>query len=177
MRDANNNLVKNKTVTFTIVSDVSGGRLTPASAITDSFGSAGAYFIAGASSGGLAGVTIRAAVVGTSVTATTTLTVAKKALFISLATGPTITKVDPNKYQKDYVALVTDSAGNPVAGATIVSTVTPMYYKKGYYRGLYGAGWEVHYLGAGRYARCRNVHAPRDSGLRERGRDAPRSAV
>ena len=38
VRDANNNLVKNKTVTFTIVSDVSGGRLTPASAITDSFG-------------------------------------------------------------------------------------------------------------------------------------------
>jgi fibronectin type 3 domain-containing protein len=140
VRDANNNLVKNKTVTFTILSDVSGGRLTPASAITDSFGSANAYFIAGASSGGLAGVTIQAKVVGTTVMATTTLTVAKKALFIALATGQDIVKVDPNKYQKDYVALVTDSAGNPVVGATVVATVTPMYYWKGYWVRYYRPG-------------------------------------
>ena len=33
---------------------------------------------------------------------------------------------------------MTDSAGNPVAGATIVSTVTPMYYKKGYFVPSYG---------------------------------------
>ncbi len=137
VRDVNDNLVKNKTVTFTIVTDASAGSLSPASAITDSFGSAGTYFIAGASSGGLGGVTIRASVIGTTVTATTTLTVAKKALFISLATGPTITKIDPNKYQKDYVALVTDSAGNPVSGATIVSTVTPVNYQKGYFTGTY----------------------------------------
>ena len=133
VRDANNNLVKNKEVIFNIASDVSGGRLTPGSATTDSFGAASTVFIAGASSGGLGGVTIRATVVGTTVTATTTLTVAKKALFISLATGPTIIKVDPNKYQQDYVALVTDSAGNPVVGATVVATVTPVYYQKGYY--------------------------------------------
>jgi len=135
VRDANNNLVKNKTVSFTIVSDVSGGRLSPASAITDSSGSASTYFIAGASTGGLGGVTIRATVLGTSpsVTTTTALTVAKKALFISLATGPTIIKVDPNKYQQDYVALVTDSAGNPVVGATVVATITPVYYAKGYF--------------------------------------------
>ena len=44
-----------------------------------------------------------------------------------------ILKVDPNKYQQDYVALVTDSAGNPVAGATVVATVTPMHYTKGYW--------------------------------------------
>ena len=131
VRDANNNLVKNRTVTFTIVNDASAGSLSPASAITDSFGTAGTYFIAGASSGGLGGVTIRAAVMGTAVTATTSLTVAKKALFISLATGPKIVPVDPNKYQKDYVALVTDAAGNPVVGATVVATVTPMHYQKG----------------------------------------------
>jgi fibronectin type 3 domain-containing protein len=133
VRDANNNLVKNRTVNFNIVNDVSGGSLSPASAITDSFGSAGTVFIAGASPGGLGGVTIRATVMGTAVTATTALTVAKKALFITLATGPTVLKVDPNKYQQDYVALVTDSAGNPVVGATVVATVTPMHYQKGYF--------------------------------------------
>ena len=133
VRDANNNLVKDKEVSFNIVSDVSGGSLTPASATTDSFGTASTYFIAGASPGGLGGVTIRATVEGTSVTATTTLTVARKALFISLATGPKIIAVDPNKYQQDYVALVTDSAGNPVVGATVVANVTPMHYQKGYF--------------------------------------------
>jgi fibronectin type 3 domain-containing protein len=139
VRDKNDNLVKNKTVSFTIVLDASAGRLSPASAITDSYGAAGTYFIAGASTGGLGGVTVRGSVMGTSVTATTTLTVAKKALFIALATGPTIKVLDPNKYLKEYVALVTDAAGNPVAGATVVATVTPVYYKKGYYTGLYNA--------------------------------------
>ncbi|MHB8910599.1 MAG: fibronectin type III domain-containing protein [Syntrophales bacterium] len=137
VRDANNNLVKNKTVTFTIISDVSGGRLTPASSITDSFGEASTVFIAGASSGGLNGVTIRAAVQGTAVAATTTLTVAKKSLFIALASDNQIKKLDPAKYMKEYVALVTDSAGNPVVGATVVASVTPVYYQKGYFKGLY----------------------------------------
>jgi fibronectin type 3 domain-containing protein len=134
VRDVNDNLVKNRTVSFTIVNDASAGSLSPASAITDSFGTAGTYFIAGASTGGLGGVTIRAAVIGTAVSATTRLTVAKKALFIALATGPTIVTVDPNKYRKDYVALVTDAAGNPVVGATVVAVVTPVYYKTGYYQ-------------------------------------------
>ncbi len=135
VRDANNNLVKNKTVSFTIVNDASAGSLSPASAVTDSFGTANAYFIAGASLSGLGGVTIRASVAGTSVASTTSLTVAKKALFITLNTGPIIKALeapDGTRYQKDYVALVTDAAGNPVGGATVVATVTPMYYMKGY---------------------------------------------
>ncbi len=134
VRDANNNLVKNKNVIFNIVNDVSGGRLSPASAATDSFGAASTYFIAGASSGGLGGVTVRATVQGTAVTSTTAITVAKKSLFITLQTGPWVIDMpDKIRYQKDYVALVTDSAGNPVAGATVVSTVTPIHYRKGYY--------------------------------------------
>ena len=133
VRDANNNLVKNQTVNFTILTDASGGSLSPASAVTDSSGSASTYFIAGAAYSGTNGVTVRASVVNTALTGNISLTVAQKALFISLATGPTIAKVDPNKYQKDYVALVTDSAGNPVAGATVTPVVTPAYYRKGYY--------------------------------------------
>ena len=173
VRDANNNLVKNKNVIFNIVTDVSGGRITPASANTDSFGAASTVFIAGASSGGLDGVAIRASVLGTAVTSTTKITVAKKALFISLATGPTIIKVDPNKYQQDYVALVTDSAGNPVAGAAVVATITPMHYEKGYW--ILPHGGDA--VAASTDTRSGIVHAPRDPRLRERGRDAPQSAV
>jgi len=134
VRDANDNLVKNRTISFTIVNDASAGSLSPASAMTDSFGTASTYFIAGASPGGLGGVTIRASVMGTTVSATTAVTVARKALFISLATGPFIKELaDKIRYQQDYVALVTDSAGNPVSGATVVATITPVYYQKGYY--------------------------------------------
>ncbi len=133
VRDANNNLVKNKTVNFTIVNDASAGSLSPASSVTDSFGTANSYFIAGASLSGLGGVTIRASVAGTSVASTTTLTVAKKALFVTLSTGPFIKALADNiRYQQDYVALVTDAAGNPVEGATVVATVTPMYFMKGF---------------------------------------------
>ena len=134
VRDVNNNLVKKARISFTRVNDASGGSLSPASADTDSFGTASTYFIAGAASSGLGGVTIRASVMGTAVSGTTTLSVAKKALFITLQTGPFIKELpDKIRYQQDYVALVTDVAGNPVSGATVVATVTPVHYKKGYY--------------------------------------------
>jgi fibronectin type 3 domain-containing protein len=37
------------------------------------------------------------------------------------------------RYKKNYVVLVTDAAGDPVAGATVVATVTPLHYMKGFY--------------------------------------------
>jgi hypothetical protein len=131
VRDASHNLVAGQTVEFTILSDVSGGRLSPASATTDSYGTANAYFIAGGATTPLNGVEIRATVGALS--AKTTLTVGGKALFITLATGNEITPVSPNTYQKDFIALVTDAAGHPVQNAVVVPTVTPMHYKKGYY--------------------------------------------
>ncbi|MBU0767446.1 Ig-like domain-containing protein [Patescibacteria group bacterium] len=133
VRDAKNNLVKNKTIMFTIVNDSSSGSLSPGSATTDSSGTANTYFIAGATPGAKDGVEIRATVVGAAVTATTKLTVAERALFITLQTGPDIGTVEPNKYKKDYVALVTDAAGNPVKDAVVTATVNPMHFRKGYY--------------------------------------------
>ena len=97
VRDANNNLVKNKTIMFTIVNDSSSGSLSPGSATTDSSGTANAYFIAGATPGAKDGVEIRATVVSMAVTATIKFTVAHKALFITLATGPTMVKVEPKQ--------------------------------------------------------------------------------
>jgi fibronectin type 3 domain-containing protein len=134
VRDANNNLVKGKTVNFNIVNDASVGSLSPASSITDGSGTASTYFISGGAPSALNGVTIRGAVAGTAVTGTTTLTVAQKSLFITLATGPFLQSMpDAIRFKKEYVALVTDAAGDPVAGATIVATVTPVYYQKGYF--------------------------------------------
>ena len=134
VRDANNNLVKNKRIEFTIENDTSSGSLSPGSATTDSSGTANVYFIAGATPGPKDGVTIRATVVDAlTVTATTNLTVAKRALFITLQTGPDIEKVDPNMYKKDYLALVTDAAGNPVKNAVVTATVNPVHFRKGYY--------------------------------------------
>jgi fibronectin type 3 domain-containing protein len=131
VRDVNNNLVKDKTVSFSRDLDASGGQLSPPSGITDSSGTVSTYFIAGAAPGA---VTIRATETASGKTATIPLTVAKKALFISLATGNIITTLTDNvRYQKNYVALVTDSVGNPVVGATVTAKLTPMYFKKGYY--------------------------------------------
>ncbi len=134
VRDANDNLVKGKTVNFRIVQDASAGTLSKSSAVTDMYGTATVNYIAGGVTGGLNNVQIEAKVQDTpSVSKTTTLTVGGQALFISLATGPEITEVDPNKYQKDYVALVTDAAGRPVTGAVVTASITPMHFWKGYW--------------------------------------------
>jgi fibronectin type 3 domain-containing protein len=134
VRDASDNLVMGKTVNFSIIQDASGGTLAKASATTDMYGMATTNYIAGSVTGGTNNVMIRATVSDVpTVTATTTLTVGGQALFVTLATGPTIEKVAPNKYQKNYVALVTDTGGRAVENAVITATVTPQYYLKGYY--------------------------------------------
>ena len=134
VRDAENNLVKNKTVNFNI-SDPSGGSLSPATgtAVTDSFGSAIVQFIAGATPSAQDGVTIGATVADTAITASTTLTVAQKALFITVGTGNEIRPVEPNFYQVDFGVLVTDAAGNAIKEATVTASLLPVVYMKGFY--------------------------------------------
>jgi fibronectin type 3 domain-containing protein len=134
VRDANDNLVKGKTVNFRIVQDASSGTLAKGSAVTDIYGTATTNYIAGGVTSGLNNVQIEAKVNDTpSVYKTTTLTVGGQALFISLATGPEVSKVAPSMYRKDYLALVTDAGGIPVPNAVVTATVTPQYYMKGYY--------------------------------------------
>ncbi len=142
VRDADDNLVKGKTVNFTITQDASAGTLSKGSAVTDMYGTATTNYIAGGNTGGLNNVKITATVQDTTpaVSKETTLTVGGQALFISLATGPVITKLEPNMYRKDYLALVTDAGGRPLANVPVTATVTPQYYMKGYYY-VYGDGW------------------------------------
>jgi fibronectin type 3 domain-containing protein len=141
VRDASDNLVMGKAVDFSIIQDASAGALAKASGTTDMYGTATTNYIAGSVTGGANNVVIRSTVQDTpTVTATTTLTVGGQALFISLATGQTIQKIEPNKYQRDYIALVTDTGGGPVANAVVTATVTPQYYMKGYYY-ICGESW------------------------------------
>src|SRR5262249_14736791 len=84
----NGNLVKNAVVEFTLITDKSGGALsTPSTVATASNGAASVAFVAGTASTQSGGVVVQAKIQGTSITATTTLTVSKKSLFISAGTG------------------------------------------------------------------------------------------
>ncbi|MEI7671616.1 MAG: hypothetical protein WCK00_05835 [Deltaproteobacteria bacterium] len=127
-----NNFVKNKTVNFTVTADHSVGYLSPATAKTDSAGMASVLFIGGPAPSETGGVTITAIEPISGITATTTLTVAKKPLYVTLGTGNTTAVLSSTTYQKDFTALVTDGAGNPVKDAVVTAKLTPIAYYKGY---------------------------------------------
>lgn len=129
VRDAEGNLVKGKDVNFFLDGN---GNIEPPMVITDQYGRARAIYTAGPVTSAKDGVVITAEVVDTpAVTATTTLTVAQKALFITLGTGSEIKKSDSTKYAKPYSVMVIDASGNPVANAEVQLTIWPPSYRKG----------------------------------------------
>lgn len=131
---AQNNLVKNAQVAFSIVADSSGGSLTqPAVVLTGADGSASVNYIAGTSATALNGVQIKATIQGgvSSASATTNLTVAQKSLFITAGTGNTVGTPSATTYQLDYTIFVTDAAGNAVSGTKLTASVVPTNYYKG----------------------------------------------
>jgi hypothetical protein len=131
---AQNNLVKNATVAFSIIADPSGGTLTqPAVVTTGADGVATTSFIAGTSVTATDGVQIQARLIGGSgATAVARLTVAQKSLFISAGTGNTVGTPTSASYQMDYVVIVTDAAGNAVSGVNLTASVLPTTYYKGF---------------------------------------------
>lgn len=143
VRDAANNLVKNASVSFTITSDPSGGRLTSSTGTTDVSGVASVTYIAGSTSSGQSGtgVSITATVdkVGTTaiapVSGTTSLIVSGQSLLVRLGTDNSVVSNKPaaTTYSKTYSAFVTDSAGNPVVGTTVRFALRPGRFQKGYY--------------------------------------------
>lgn len=128
-----NNLIKNASVAFSILTDPSGGSLSqPALVTTGADGTATVSFIAGATASALNGVQIQARLVGGSnASATVGLTVSQKSLFISAGTGNTLTAPNTAQYQADYAVMVTDAAGNPVSGIKLTASVLPTTYYKG----------------------------------------------
>jgi hypothetical protein len=128
------NPVKNARVSFSIITDASGGSLSqPSTLLTGSDGSATISYIAGTTTTAADGVVIRAVIQSpvTSQFAETKLTVGKKSLFISAGTGNAIVLPNSTTYQVDYVVFVTDAAGNAVRDVAVTGSVRPRNYMKG----------------------------------------------
>ncbi|MES2205301.1 MAG: Ig-like domain-containing protein [Pseudomonadota bacterium] len=152
IRDSSNNLVKGATVTFSLVSDLSGGRLSLSTAITDVKGQASVYYIAGTSTSPQNGVEIRAAVQNNNAVTITTIsgtlatvapanvttglnpdlqiTVGGQALFVRIGTDSKLAS-DSVRRSTAWSALITDSAGNPVANQSVQFTLKAQYFWKG----------------------------------------------
>ncbi|MGC3981269.1 MAG: Ig-like domain-containing protein [Steroidobacteraceae bacterium] len=142
VRDAANNLVKGKIVTFSLV-DSSGGSLSIASAATDSEGKAQTVYTASSSPSATNGVSVTATVSDTpSVHGTATLTVAQKALFISLGTGNSISEPNAAQYSILYAIQVTDANGNGVANVALTVRISSLWYGTGG-RCFNGSTWVV----------------------------------
>lgn len=134
VRDASNNLVKNKVIRFSITQDNSGGTLTTATATTDALGRASTTYISSAGSTAKDGVIIRAEVEeNTAVNNTVSLTVAQSSLFVRLGTGNNIEAVGQTQYDKKYTVLVTDASGNAVPNAEVNISINPVGFTKGTY--------------------------------------------
>lgn len=136
------NLVKDAVVVFSIVGDPSGGKLAQPTVVkTDASGSASVTYTGGASSTALGGVVLQAKIQDLSTpeaTKQTKITVSGQALFISAGTGKTTNTPSESTYSVDYAVFVTDATGNAVNNATVVASVLPRDYYKGYYRFLAG---------------------------------------
>lgn len=136
VRDANSNLVKNQTVTFTI--EQGSGNLSPGSATTNSQGVAVVTYEATAASAAN-GIVLRARLVDdpatpvdeSFVTDTATMTVGGAALRIVLGTGNTIFEPSTTLYAVPYTVIVTDSNGTAVPSKTVNLSLHSMVYRKG----------------------------------------------
>jgi len=131
VRDPQNNLVAGQTVNFQLT-DITGGSLSVASAVTDAQGRAQTVYTATGTPSSSNGVQVAATVQGTAVTGSTTLTVGGQTVFLSLGTGVTMTE-NANKTQfiMPWVVQAVDSAGNAVNNINITLTLHSTYYNKG----------------------------------------------
>ena len=127
LRDAHNNLVKNQTVSFSLV-DVSGGQISTASAVTDSFGQSSTVYTAGAVPSANNGVMITATV--DTLMDTITLTVAQQALFVVLGTANQVQDLSTTQYALPYSVLVTDANGSPIANTSVTLSIPPTQVSK-----------------------------------------------
>lgn len=168
---ANNNFVKDAVVEFSVVTDQSGGSLSDPSVVkTQSNGSATAVFIAGTATTPKDGVVIQAKIQGTTKTATTSLTVSRKSLFISAGTGNLIATPTSTTYQQDYTVFVTDASGNPVPNVTVTASIIPTRYGKGTYS--YLGAWTQNIA-----AICANEDVSPQDGVLDSGEDANSNGV
>ena len=137
--DADGNRVRNKLVNFE-VNDVSNGNLTDAQSRTDRRGIATTVYESNAVST-YQSVEVRAYVNDEpTVEDSTLLTVGDRPFDISLGTGNLIEAPQQSSYRKEFSVFVTDADANPVSGAALTFSATPVAettndaaYAKGYW--------------------------------------------
>jgi hypothetical protein len=125
VRDPQNNLVANKTVTFQLI-DITGGSLSVATAVTDLSGRAQTVYTGSTTPSGSNGVSVTATVQegASTLTATKTITVGGQTVFLSLGTGNHIGEnTDQTQFIVPYVVQALDSAGNAVNNVPITLTI------------------------------------------------------
>ena len=137
VKDINGNLVKNKTIDFELT-DVNGGSIFPATAVTDSNGFASTTYTSNAVSS-QDGIAIKATVrEKPAVNDTVTITVADRELFIAIGTGNEIEETDDGTtYTKKFVAFVTDVDSNPVINQKLTISAVPQGFYKGQWVPVY----------------------------------------
>lgn len=133
VRDKDNNAVKGAVVNFSITTDPSGGSINQPSVVTtNENGIATTTYTPGATATATNGVQIKAQIQGTSVSASTGLTVARRALFITAGTGNFVnTGVSPETYVQNFQVLVSDAAGQAVPEVAVTASAIPSGYGKG----------------------------------------------
>ena len=132
VRDAQNNLVKNKLVTFSL-QDVTNGQLSVGTATTDSQGRAQTFYTASNTTSANDGVVITGSVTQGAATFSdqVALTVARRELFITLGTGNQIEEPNVAQYRVQYAVQVTDAQGAGVEGVTVNLSILSDRYMKG----------------------------------------------
>ncbi len=133
VRDPAQNLVEGQTVNFQLT-DVTGGSLSLASAVTDAQGTAQTVYTASSTPSAAGGVLVAATVQGTAVTTSTNLTVGGQTVFISLVTGNKLSENNTKtQFKLPYSVMAIDTAGNPVNGVSVSLTAHSLQYRKGYW--------------------------------------------
>lgn len=135
VRDAANNLVKNQTVNFSLI-DATGGTLSSPSTVTDSQGTAKIRYAATSRSSASRGVEVTGTLRSTGTSDTAFVTVAARAVSITLGTGAQIESKDSSTYALPFTVLVSDSAGNPVPDADFRLSLQPVSFNKGDFSGV-----------------------------------------
>ena len=174
VRDPANNLVKNQVVNF-VLTDVTGGSLSVAQAVTNSQGQAKTFYNSSTVTSAVGGVRVDATVQGTAVTDSVQITVARREVFISFGTGNSIEEPPPaqqSQYRKQWVIQVTDAQGNGVNQVPVSVSIVSRRYWDGT-RVWNGQIWEtVPGLEALPAAGCPDEDAPGHNGVLDPGEDA-----
>ncbi len=148
VRDADNNLVKNARVVFSL-DDITSGSLSIGTALTNSQGRATTFYTAADTVSGNLGVVITATLEDDPlITDSVALTVARRELFVAIGSGNELSEPDTADYEVEYSIQVTDSEGNGVPNASVQLNVKSVKYSKGYWTLPIGASSWVPFVRA-----------------------------